>query len=186
MHNIHYVDYDEKTKKSEIMEDIEEMAAEDGDGYCSRMTWHITVPPFETREEAKRFIEQNDKGWYDDHAVRYKDYSSATKTAKIIEYENKIDELQKAKRAYFEAHSIHSFQAKHIGCPKCESRLNKEYIVGNSCPLCRTDLRSKTTIDKLNWYEQKIADYRERIEAEKRKQSKNCKVMWLVKYEYHS
>ena len=58
--------------------------------------------------------------------------------------------------------------------------------IWSCCPLCRADLRSKTTLEKIKWYEDKIADYRKRIEAEKMKQKKNAKVKWLVKYEFHT
>jgi hypothetical protein len=168
------------------MAEVEYLAERDGDGYSSRITWHDNIPPFETREEAEKFIESKDNGWYDDHAVRFKDYSKATKTTKILEYEAKIEELRKAGREYRDAHSIHNFKAKFVGCPRCESRLNKEYIVGERCNLCSCDLRSKTTTDKIKWYEDKIKEYYSRIEAEKTKQKKNCQIMWLVKIEYHS
>ena len=186
MHNIHYLTYAEKVNRKEVMADITEMARSDGDGYSSRMTWHDEVEPFETYEEAKEFIRSRDNGWYDDHAVRFKDYSKATKTAKMEEYEKKVAELAKASLKYRNEHSIHNFKAKHIGCPKCNSKLNKAYIVGEKCPLCRADLRSQTTLDKIKWYEKKIGEYNEKIEAEKRKQKKACKIMWLVKCEYHS
>lgn len=186
MHNIGYLTYNENIKRSEVMADIYEMAEEDGDGYSSKMTWHDNIPPFESYAEAKAFINEKDSGWYDDHAVRFKDYSKAVKTSKIVEYENKIQELMKSAKEYKQAHSVHNFQAKHIGCTRCESKLNKEYIVGERCPLCSNDLRSKTTLDKIKWYEDKIKEFYSRIDNEKTKQKKACKIMWLVKYEYHS
>ena len=178
-HNIHYFTCKEDCNRKFVMQEIAEHAQADGDGYCSRMTWHDKIPPLESEEEAHEFIKARDNGWYDDHAVRFKDYSGAEKTAKIKEYESKVTELLEAEKEYRDAHSIHILKARHIGCPKCESRLNKEFIVGEKCPLCRTDLRSKTTLDKLEWYKQKRADYTARIEAEKRKQTKNLLVKLL-------
>ena len=185
MHNIHYVIYDEKVSKAVIMADIREHAEHDGDGYSSRMTWHDNTAPFESYEKAKAFIEQVDRNWYDDHAVKFKDYSDA-KSAKIDEYETKKVELMKAEMEYKKAHSIKTFQAEFIGCKKCGSKLSKQYIRGDQCPLCHADLRSQTTIDKIKWYQDKIKDYCNRIETEKMKQKNKAKIKWLVKYEYHS
>ena len=186
MHNIHYITCAENVNRKAIMSDIERHARRDGDGYCSSFTWHDEMKPCENQQAAAKVIETLDNGWYSDHAVRFYDYSNATTTAKMKEYTAKVAELEKSKREYREKHSVHELQAKHIGCPKCGSKLNKEYIVGERCPLCRTDLRSKTTLEKLKWYDEKIADYKNRIEAEKQKQKKKAVVKWLVKYEYHS
>lgn len=186
MHNIHYLVCNENANRKRVMADIAEHAREDGDGYSSKFTWHDELPPFESEEKAEEAIKRLDRGWYDDHAVRFYDYSKAEKTAKMAEYEAKIAELREGKTKYAKEHSIHTFQAKHIGCPKCGSKLNKDFFSGEGCPLCRTDLRSKTTVDKLKWYDDKIADYRSRIEAEKRKQKGKAVIKWLVKYEYHS
>jgi hypothetical protein len=185
MHNIRYLTYKEDISRVLVMADVCEIAKRDGDGYDSNITWH-NVSPLESYEEAEKFIKEKDTGWYSDHAVRYKDYSSAKKTTKITEYEAKVLELKKAKNKYKKAHSVHSFQAKHIGCPKCGSKLNKKYFIGEHCPLCRADLRAKTTIEKIEWYDAKIKDYESRIDKEKQKQKKYCKIMWLVKIEYHS
>lgn len=185
-HNIYYITCDENAKRAVIMADIEEHAKRDGDGYSSHLTWHDNVPPLASYDEATKFIESKDRGWYDDHAVRFYDYSKAEKTAKIKEYEEKVAELMAGEKKYRAEHSVHNFQAKLIGCPKCESKLNKQYFSGNRCPLCRTSLLSQTTRDKLKWYEDKIADYRNRIEAEKMKQKKKAVIKWLIKYEYHS
>lgn len=187
MHEIYYWDYEENTNRSEIMAEIQDIAEREGDGYHSSMTWHDKLAPFESREEAKTFIErENTDHWYDDHAVRYMDYSSASKTKKCEELESKIKDLVKLSREYEKKHSVHNSEAKHIGCKNCGSKLNKEYIVGEKCPLCRHDLRSKTTLEKLEYYRKKIDEYGDKIKLEMRKQKKAAKVMWLVKFEFHS
>lgn len=186
MHNIHHITCAEGVNRRAVLADIAEHAEQDGDGYSSRFTWHDEIPPYENYEKAEEAIRMLDRGWYDDHAVRFYDYSKATKTAKMAQYEAKIDDLLKAEREYREKHSINTLQAKYIGCPKCGSRLNKAYIPGECCPLCRTDLRSKTTQEKIAWYGQKMKEINGRIYAEKQKQKKKAVVKWLIKYEYHS
>ena len=186
MHNIGYLVCDEKENRKSILAEISEIAREGGDGYHSGVKFHDNIPPFETKEEARDFIKKKDNGWYDDHAVRFYDYSGATKTAKIKTYEEKIAQLTAEQMKYRDEHSVHNFKAKHIGCMKCGSKLNKDYIVGERCPLCHTDLRSETTLKKMEWYKNKKNEYAERIEAEERKQKSKAKIKWLVKYEYHS
>ena len=186
MHNIHYITCNENVDRKEIIADIVHHAERDGDGYSSRFTWHDEIPPYESYEKASEAIKMLDRGWYDDHAVRYYDFSKAEKTKKISQYEEKISALMTAKSVYTKEHSVHSFQAKHIGCPKCGSKLNKDFLRGEQCPLCRGDLRSKTTLDKLKWYEQKVEELHKNIAIEKSKQKSKAVVKWLIKYEYHS
>jgi ssDNA-binding Zn-finger/Zn-ribbon topoisomerase 1 len=185
-HNIHYIICDEIVNRKGVMADIAEHARSDGDGYSSRFTWHDEIPPYETEEKAREAIKMLDRGWYDDHAVRFFDYSKVEKNKKMAQYEEKISALRIAQREYQEEHSVHRFQAKYIGCPNCGSRLSKEHFRGERCPLCRADLRSKTTLDKLKWYEDKIKELCQKIEAEKIKQKSKAVVKWLIKYEYHS
>jgi hypothetical protein len=168
------------------MAEIQRQARRDGDGYSSSMTWHDKVPPLESQEKAGEFIRNKDNGWYDDHAVRFLDYSNAKPTKKFDELKAKVEQLVADEKAYADAHSVHSFKAMHIGCPCCGSKLNKDFLTGERCPLCRTDLRAKTTIDKLAWYKAKRTELNEKIEAERRKQKDKAVVKWLVKYEYHS
>ena len=53
MHNMSYLVYEEKTDKKDIEADIHEIASEEGDGYCSKLTWH-NIEPMANYEEAKR------------------------------------------------------------------------------------------------------------------------------------
>ena len=183
-HSINYRIYEENKAKGEILSEVLETVRNSGDGYGTSNIKFIDKG-FENEDEAYNYINAIDTGWYDGYAVKFKDYSNAKKTAKISEYEAKIEKLIQEKKKYKEEHSVHTFKAKHIGCEKCGSKLNKEYLIGESCPLCRNDLRSKTTLDKIKWYEDKVAECRNKIEVEKKKQTKNVKVNWLVKYEYH-
>lgn len=186
MHNIHYIVCDGAVNRNAIMANIRSHAMEDGDGYSSHMTWHDAVSPLESEDAARAFIESKDNGWYDDHAVRFLDYSGAKNTKKIDELSAKLKQLEHDEKLYIIAHSVHSFKASYVGCPKCGSKLNKDYISGERCPLCRTDLRAASTLKKLQWYKEKQSECRNKIESEKRKQKSKAVVKWLVKYEYHS
>ena len=186
MHNIGYMDFKENVKRDDVIQAIMDEAIMNGDGYSSRVKWHDEIPPLETREEAYKRIRQLDNGWYDDHAVRYKRYASAKKTKKIEEYERKVAELEEGKRKYERDHSVKTLQATHIGCNFCGSKLYRQLLRSETCPLCGKDLRSKTTLDKLQWFDDKRAYYENRIAEEEKKQKRGYEIYWLVKYEYHS
>lgn len=84
------------------------------------------------------------------------------RTKKIIE-----KELNKAIKKRVECStktSIKTLSVKFITCKRCESKLNREKIKGEYCPLCGYDLRQayfQKEIDKLS---QKIKDLREELE----------------------
>lgn len=186
MHNIHYIVEAENVNRTKVMDRIVAHARRDGDGYASKMTWHECTPPLSSEDAAKKWIDEKDNGWYDDHAVRFYDYSNVKKSAKIEQYEKKIAELKQASKEYEKAHSVHSFKAQYIGCPKCGSKLNKDCFTGERCPLCHTELRSETTTSKLEWYKHQVLKLKVKIEEEQVKSKNKAKVMWLIKYEYHS
>ena len=110
----------------------------------------------------KRFLKDFDKfeklfyAYVDDMTVDYSD-----------EVKKKSQEWKSRKNAYIEEHSIHKRASNFIGCPKCGSKLNRDHINGEKCPLCGTDLRSKSTIDKIKWYNKKIKEcsekYRQKV-----------------------
>ena len=72
-HRIEYIDYHCSTSEKQIMKDLNRFAydPEETSGYHGNMTFH-KEPVYKTREEALNAISKFDKGWYDDHAVRYR------------------------------------------------------------------------------------------------------------------
>lgn len=73
-HAIRYLDYHCSTSESAIMKDINRFAydPEESSGYHGNMKFH-SEPVYKNREEAMDAISKLDKGWYDDHSVRYRD-----------------------------------------------------------------------------------------------------------------
>lgn len=182
----HIVDYfteKEKCNRKGIEADIAACARRNGDGWLGPMHWHDEVKPLRNYEEAQRWITAHDKGWYDDHAVRYYDYENVKPTKKMGELSQKIRALWDAKEAYAKEHSVKNRKSEYIGCPKCGSKLFREYLKAEFCPLCRTDLRSQTTLEALANFDKRREKVQDQLEAEKEKQ--NGEVRWLIKYEYH-
>ena len=73
-HAIQYLDYHCSNSQKAILRDINSFAydPQESSGYHGNLTWH-NEPVYKNREEAKAAIAKLDKGWYDDHAVRYRD-----------------------------------------------------------------------------------------------------------------
>lgn len=196
-HCIEYFDFDIKVDKETIEREMNQRAREDGDyhnGLNAPIRWLTGI--CEDREQAYERIQSNDKGWYDQLAVQYKAYPPAKlgESKAIANLRERIAK-EKAKYADYEkAHSIKTFKAEFVGCPHCGSKLKKELMRSEMCPLCRTDLRSKTTLDTLARYMNNIKELEKTLqkaitEETRKLNAKNekvAKVKWLVKIEYHT
>lgn len=186
MHNIHYWVEPENADRKSVIDRIMKFAERDGDGHSGRLRWHDEISPLEDQEAAEAKIKALDNGWYDDHAVRFYDHSDAKPTKKMGEIAQRRAETKEKMKQYAAAHSVRNFKADLVGCPNCGSKLARKRLTSERCPVCYTDLRSETTLKKLEEYGQKIERLDDQIEQEKKKQKAARKVMWLVKFEYHS
>ena len=74
MHEIRHLDYYCSTSEKAILKDIGRFAydPQETSGYHGDMKFH-REPVYRNRDEAVAAIEKLDRGWYDDHAVMYKD-----------------------------------------------------------------------------------------------------------------
>ena len=73
-HQIQYIDYPCRTSERAIQKDLNRFAydPQESSGYHGNLTFH-KEPVYKNRAEALAAIENMDRGWYDDHAVRYRD-----------------------------------------------------------------------------------------------------------------
>lgn len=73
-HAIRYLDYHCSTSEKTILKEINQFAYDPQatSGYHGDLKFH-KEPVYKNRDEAKAAITKMDRGWYDDHAVRYKD-----------------------------------------------------------------------------------------------------------------
>ena len=71
---IRHLDYHCAFSEKAILKDINSFAydPQETSGYHGDLTFH-KEPVYKNREEAVAAIEKLDKGWYNDHAVRYRD-----------------------------------------------------------------------------------------------------------------
>ena len=73
-HAIRHLDYHCSVSKTKILKDINSFAydPQESSGYHGGLVFHDDII-CKTREEAMEKLASLDKGWYDDHAVFYKD-----------------------------------------------------------------------------------------------------------------
>lgn len=192
-HNIDYWDRQECVNKKDFEEDInnyvrQHTRGEGGHGLDSPIRWidHIC----DNREDAMEYIRSHDKGWYDQLAVKYYSYPKLEPTKTMLTLQERLRAEQEKRVAYAAAHAVTTFKAEYIGCLECGSKLKRTLLRGNSCPLCRAEMRSKTTMETLQRYDANCAELSKKIKEEERKMQekmrKQAKVMWLIKTEYHT
>lgn len=181
---VHHI-YSATWTLKQVTDDVIDYVNHNGDRYGTNS---IRVPiekVFDTVEEAETFIEKVDRHNYDGIAVKFLDFSEVEENAKIKELRTKIADTVRKQRDYIAAHSVKKQKAAYIGCRACGSKLNKEKLKSERCPLCNSDLRSASTQERIASFYAKIEEYNKKIKQEQLKQKKKAKVKWLVKFEYH-
>lgn len=82
------------------------------------------------------------------------------------------------------------FKSQYLGCKKCGSKLNKDYLKSNKCPLCHEDMRSDTVLKNIARLRNLEKELGKAIREEElrlsEKAGKKCEILWLVKVEYHT
>lgn len=152
---------------------------------------------FNTYNEAQDFLEGL-HGDYVQAAVLF--YSELPMDNKqLLEKQKKLKELRvKLYTLEREQHyTPQKVQSKFIGCKHCESRIAVQYLRSNYCPVCRMDLRPKTTQDRITALKKSCAE----LEAQLCKlehevaakavikataKGKKPKMQWLVRIEFHT
>lgn len=177
--------FPEKTSESKIYSEIyESLERERGyyEPHHQKLCLLKDVPVFRTKDEAKEYIRDNSNKYYRkvDVGVRYIDYSNVKPTKAMLDLKRRINETVQKKEKYEEEHSIASFKSKFIGCPTCQSKLNKTFLTGNKCPLCHSELRSETTLTTISNYLLKIKNLEKEYHCIEKEQYKKGKVYWLV------
>lgn len=115
-------------------------------------------------------------------AFAFYDTSQVKTTKKLQTLETRLIKEKEKLNEYVKKTDCSSFKAELITCPNCKSKINKKYIYNSHCPLCRTDLRSKTVIDTTNRYRENIKALTQQIREEKIKQKKSLPVKYYVEF----
>lgn len=189
-HNVEYYTYPAKTNTAKINAELQ--------AYASNATWKeggggLSSPirfidrTLEDYQAAEDFLKQNDNGWYDQLAVKYRQPKAGKTTKKLESLKAKLEEARKERQALNQEVPAKNFKADFVGCRHCKSKLNKAYIETNFCPVCHGDMRADTTLKKLQALSEKIQKLETDIQAEERALTeKYAEIFWLVKIEYHT
>lgn len=101
---------------------------------------------------------------------------------KMKDIRERIEEEQRKYEEYGKKHSVLTFKAAYVSCPKCMSKLNKEYLKTDKCPVCRSDMRSDTTKATLERYQKKIASLKKEYEEQKKIPKNKKYVLFYEEY----
>lgn len=131
----------------------------------------VSVPePLADREAAEDFLDERDdwqRSW--NVTVPFYDRENCKPTKKYADIVKRLQTEQGKLAEYTKAHGFSTFKAALVTCTGCGSKLNKDYIKGFYCPLCRHDMRSDTVKNTCERYQQKIKDLQKEIRTEEKK-----------------
>jgi hypothetical protein len=188
-HNIEHRTYIENIHRDFVKRELDHYVSQaDWQEGCSglyrEIRWLDNVPVQEDYETAIQYIEDHDRRDYDNLAVRYYEYMPK-QSAKRKELEMKVrdayNEYVERERAVWAS----TVTAQFVTCKGCGSKLSRIHIRENRCPVCRTDLRPETQLKRVAAAKAKW----EKVQQAKRDYEKahsDKKIMWLVKFEYHT
>ena len=190
-HNIKYYKYKENVNRNKVQADLDRYVAyEDRKEGCSGLNspirWIESCGVLDNYDMALEYIRNHDKGWYDSLAVRFRE-SNGIESSALKKAREKLNIASDKYLTLTEKFHFENIKATLIGCQNCGSKISRQHLKGNHCPVCRNDLRPQSTQDTLARYKENFLKARALVEAEEKKSiAKNSKVMWLVKIEYHT
>ena len=189
MHNIQYFSYDEKVNRRKVEQEANEyVTREDWQEGCSGLynpiRWLENVGICADYEAAQHEIEIRDRHDYDNLAVRY--YEPVRGFTDKRYEELKLHAIG-AHASLNEKNKlwVQTVKAEFVGCRNCGSRLKRELIKSNQCPVCFSDLRPETTLKQVASAQAKLKKAQNACKEYERTHAKKA-VKWLVKIEYHT
>lgn len=136
----------------------------------------LDMEPFESRAEAVRYLKS-------ENCIKDLNYGvlfyGRKQTKKTGELEEKKKKLINKLADYEQAHSIKGLKAQYIACPTCGSKLKRELLCDEKCPvpLCRKDLRSESVLRTIEKYRFDIFHLEEQIDSSFKKTDE---IWWVV------
>lgn len=145
----------------------------------------LTHYPCASREAAEQYAEEHGEEWHRNYNVYvpFYDVDSLKPSKAEVTAEAKLVATKKKMADYQSAHTVSNFKATLVTCPQCTSRINKQYIRYDKCPLCRNDLRSETVKKTVNKYLSDIKALEDKLQKMKESRKGKAPVKYLVCYE---
>ena len=187
-HIIQQLDFSIKTSKEEIFAKCNEIAMDNSDckGLPNNIDWRGDII-YETYEDAEKAIEKFDTNkFYYQVAVKYRDLRQEDIQKSLINLKEKKCIAYKEFNDLDKKVVVKSTTGRLKTCKHCESKIANKYICSNFCPVCKTDMRTETQLNKIKKAKEKC-ELLEKKELEERKRILKAKgeVRWLVKIEFH-
>lgn len=196
----HEINYDIVNTKKEILSKAHELAFYQvdrrEDSTASYNDHHMTIHDdiiCSSYDKAIEKVDQLTRQSYDDHAVRFYDTSNLKASAAMERIVERIKKQNEDLKNYDENNYICNRKSKFITCPNCESKLSNEFLKrriafakDNICPLCRTDMRSKTIQNRIEKYHFDIEKLRKQYKELDEKRYLKAPIHWLLKVDIHN
>lgn len=125
------------------------------------------------------------RGSYNDFAIPFYSEIKQELTKQMLNLNKRLEKLQSDKDEYEEKHSVKTLSSKLITCKHCESKIAKDFLKRESCPVCGEDLRSQYILDRLKKYSEDYRKLSRELRDITKKRSRKGPVKWLVKVEVH-
>lgn len=190
MHNIEYFSYEENIKRDWVQQKLDHYVAQEDwkegcKGLARPIRWLEDGGICEDADAAEAFITAHDRGNYDQLAVRYY-FHIDPKDSKALQAlkDRHFRAFQRWKDMQTELWAS-GLKADYVGCRACGSKLKRELLKTNSCPVCHCDMRPNSLLDAIKRAKE-AAGKADKAVAEYVKKHGTKKVSWLVKIEYHT
>jgi len=196
-HAVSMLSFPEKMDKKRIQAECDEWGDYNCDpyergGHCGGLQAYInfTSRIFDSYDEAYDYLATT-TGYYRQTAVRYKKYPES-KPTKVLE--DKRKKVNKYDHLLLELQKPHYKDVKQatVKCKCCGSSLATKYCgssYNNNCPVCRTDLRPESILEKQRKYKSIIKETEKEIKEEVKKINKKneakAELYWMVCCEVH-
>lgn len=200
MHEIHTEVFSMKTSKEKIKTVMDSYARKHGEYHqgIDRIDWIDSMEPFSNEDEAYEYVRKYLFGDYEQVAVPFLRAENVEAQVKgHPRLEASYRKVQEARQKAYDARNeclnlerrFHFGQAKaaYISCRHCGSKISRDYLKTNYCPVCHADMRPRSTLDSISSKKKKAEELEEKassLDKELRKKLKS-EEMWLVKIEYH-
>jgi hypothetical protein len=190
MHNIEHRTYDEKCDRQAVRDALDKYVAyedrgEGCTGLYNPIRWIEKAGIQSDYDAACKYLELYDRHNYDNLAVRYYEFREPDNSKKIAELKDRIKASWDKYNGLDKQIWPQTLSSDYVGCKVCGSKLKREYLRSNYCPVCRQDMRPVSTINRLLSLKTSHDKAMDALEEYKKAHGKKL-VKWLLKFEYHT
>lgn len=200
MHEMYCETFSENCDRKKVLSRMSSISARNDEYHhgIGRINWKDDMKPFSSEGEAYDYVKRNLFGDYEQVAVPFLRTEKAEEQVKghprlEAAYRKVKEALQKshdARNEWFHLNENFHFEdakSAYIECRHCGSKISKKYLRTNYCPVCNSDMRPQSLLDRISAKKKKADDLEKKASSMEKELNKKLKSekMWLVKIEYH-